>query len=51
MAVPVVGVVSSAIILGEEITTALILGMGLILAGLALNLLSDSSEVAETLDP
>ncbi len=51
MAVPVIGVVSSAIILGEEITTALILGIGLILAGVALNLLSDSSEVAEALDP
>ncbi len=51
MAVPVVGVVSSAIILGEKITTALILGMGLILAGVALNLLSDSSEVAEAVDP
>ncbi|MEE8406446.1 MAG: DMT family transporter [Acidimicrobiia bacterium] len=51
MAVPVVGVGSSAIILGEEITTALILGMGLILAGVALNLLSDSSEAAEAVDP
>lgn len=51
MAVPVVGVVSSAIILGEEITTALLLGMGMILAGVALNVLSDSSEVAEALDP
>jgi len=51
MAVPVVGVVSSAIILGEETTTALIMGMGLILAGVALNLLSDSREVAEALDP
>ena len=51
MAVPVVGVISSAIILGEEITTALILGMGLILVGVALNLLSDSGEVAEAVDP
>ena len=51
MAVPVVGVVSSAIILGEEVTTALILGMGMILAGVALNLLSDSSEVAESPGP
>jgi drug/metabolite transporter (DMT)-like permease len=51
MAVPVVGVVSSAIILSEEITTVLILGMGLILAGVALNLLSGSSDVAVALDP
>ena len=51
MAVPVVGVVSSAILLGEEVTTALILGMGMILAGVALNLLSDSSEVAESPGP
>ena len=51
MAVPVVGVVSSAILLGEEVTTALILGMGMILAGVALNLLSDSSEVAESPRP
>lgn len=44
MAVPVVGVVSSAIFLGEEITVALILGMAMILAGVALNLLSDTNE-------
>lgn len=45
MGVPVVGVVSSAVLLGEEITTALILGMAMILVGVALNLLSDTSEV------
>ena len=48
MAVPVVGVVSSAIILGEEITTALILGMAMILAGVALNVLSDRSAAADS---
>lgn len=51
MAVPVVGVISSAIILGEEITTALILGMVMILVGVALNLLSDTREIAEVVDP
>jgi drug/metabolite transporter (DMT)-like permease len=44
MGVPVVGVVSSAVLLGEEITTALILGMAMILAGDAVNLLSDTGE-------
>ena len=48
MAVPVVGVVSSAIILGDEITTALILGMAMILAGVALNVLSDRSQAADS---
>ena len=48
MAVPVLGVVSSAIILGEEITTALILGMAMILAGVALNVLSDRSAAADS---
>lgn len=44
MGVPVVGVVSSAVLLGEGITTALILGMVMILVGVALNLLSDTSD-------
>jgi len=37
----VVGVVSSAILLGEEVTTALAIGLVLIIIGVALNLLSD----------
>ena len=44
MGVPVVGVVSSAVLLGEETTGALILGMAMILVGVALNFLSDTSE-------
>ena len=47
MAVPVIGVGSSAIILGEEITAALILGMLMILTGVAVNLVSDTSELAD----
>lgn len=41
MAVPVVGVASSAILLGEEVTTALAIGLILVIVGVALNLLSD----------
>jgi drug/metabolite transporter (DMT)-like permease len=54
MAVPVVGVVSSAIILGEGITTNLLLGLILVILGVAVNLLSDraaKAERAEVLDP
>ena len=54
MAVPVVGVLSSAIILGEDVTTSLLLGLILVVAGVALNLLSDrqkTAEAAEILDP
>jgi drug/metabolite transporter (DMT)-like permease len=54
MAVPVVGVVSSAIILGEDITTNLLLGLILVILGVAVNLLSDraaKAERAEVLDP
>jgi drug/metabolite transporter (DMT)-like permease len=54
MAVPVVGVLSSAIILGEDVTSSLLLGLILVVAGVALNLLSDrqkASETAEVLDP
>jgi drug/metabolite transporter (DMT)-like permease len=47
MAVPVVGVASSAILLGEEVTTALAIGLILVIVGVALNLLSDK----EALDP
>jgi len=43
MAVPVVGVVSSAFFLGETITTALVAGLVLIIAGVTLNLLTDGS--------
>jgi drug/metabolite transporter (DMT)-like permease len=42
MAVPVVGVVSSAILLDEEITTALTGGLVLVILGVGLNLVSDS---------
>jgi drug/metabolite transporter (DMT)-like permease len=41
MAVPVVGVVSSAILLGEEITLALSIGLVLVVIGVAVNLLTD----------
>jgi drug/metabolite transporter (DMT)-like permease len=41
MMVPVVGVVSSAILVGENITPSLIAGFVLIIAGVTLNLLSD----------
>ena len=41
MAVPVVGVLSSALLLGEEITTSLAIGLVLVIAGVAINLVSD----------
>ena len=41
MAVPVVGVVSSAVILGEAVTITLLAGLVLIIAGVTINLLSD----------
>lgn len=41
MAVPVVGVVSSAILIGERVTATLLTGLVLIIAGVTLNLLSD----------
>ncbi len=44
MGVPVVGVVSSALLLGESVTAALTLGMVMILVGVALNLLADAGE-------
>ena len=50
MAVPVVGVVSSAVLLGEDVTTALGIGLVLVIAGVALNLLSDS-ETPEEIQP
>lgn len=54
MAVPVVGVVSSALILGETVTTSLLLGLILVILGVAVNLLSDraaKAESADVLDP
>lgn len=47
MAVPVIGVVSSAILLGEEITVALAAGLVLVMIGVALNLLSDRAVPVE----
>jgi drug/metabolite transporter (DMT)-like permease len=44
MAVPVVGVVSSAILLGEQITVSLTIGLVLVVIGVAVNLLSDKSK-------
>jgi drug/metabolite transporter (DMT)-like permease len=44
MAVPVVGVVSSAILLGEEITVALSFGLVLVVIGVAINLLTDKGK-------
>jgi drug/metabolite transporter (DMT)-like permease len=41
MAVPVVGVASSALLLGEEVTLSLTVGLALVIAGVAVNLLSD----------
>lgn len=45
MGVPVVGVISSAILLDESITTALVVGMAMIIAGVALNLLADRADL------
>lgn len=44
MAVPVVGVVSSAILLGEQITVTLAIGLVLVVVGVAVNLLSGSGQ-------
>lgn len=46
MAVPVVGVVASAMFVGESITATLIAGLILIIAGVTLNLLSDETDPA-----
>jgi drug/metabolite transporter (DMT)-like permease len=54
MAVPVVGVVSSALILDEDVTTSLLLGLILVILGVAVNLLSDrasKTEPTDVLDP
>lgn len=45
MAVPVVGVVSSAIVLGEQVTPTLLAGLVLIMAGVTLNVLTDRQGV------
>lgn len=45
MAVPVVGVVSSAIVLGEEVTSTLLIGLVLIIVGVTLNLASDRPDL------
>jgi drug/metabolite transporter (DMT)-like permease len=49
MAVPVVGVVSSALFVGEEVTTALVSGLVLIIAGVTLNLLADDAAGISTI--
>lgn len=41
MGVPVIGVLSSAVVLGEPITASLAVGMTLVLTGVGVNLLSD----------
>lgn len=46
MAVPVVGVVSSALFVGEDITLALVSGLALIILGVTLNLLADTGSSA-----
>jgi drug/metabolite transporter (DMT)-like permease len=43
-AVPVVGVISSAMLLGEQITLELAVGMVLVILGVTLNLVSDRAE-------
>jgi drug/metabolite transporter (DMT)-like permease len=43
MGVPLIGVVSSAVVLGETVTAALLIGMALVLTGVSINLLSDRS--------
>jgi len=47
MAVPVVGVISSSIILGEDVTTSLVVGLVLVIIGVAVNLLSDRAATVE----
>ena len=47
MGVPVVGVISSVILLGEMMTASLIIGLVLVLVGVTVNLLSGAQEVGE----
>jgi drug/metabolite transporter (DMT)-like permease len=49
MAVPVIGVASSALLVGEDITATLLAGLVMIVAGVTLNLLSDEVEVVARL--
>jgi len=51
MTVPVVGVVSSVILVAEPMTLPLLAGLALIIAGVAINVLSDGFEAAEVLPP
>ena len=46
MGVPVIGVLSSAVLLGEAVTTTLAIGLMLVIVGVAVNLLSDRGVVA-----
>jgi drug/metabolite transporter (DMT)-like permease len=48
MAVPVVGVVSSALLVGEAITAPLVVGLALIISGVTVNLLSDGVDASAT---
>lgn len=41
MGVPVVGVISSTLILGEQMTATLAIGLALVIAGVSINLISD----------
>ncbi|MGH8913256.1 MAG: DMT family transporter [Acidimicrobiia bacterium] len=47
MAVPVIGVASSAVLFGEEVTAPLATGLVLVIAGVAINLLSDRGAPAD----
>ena len=47
MGVPVVGVIASAVLLGEVVTASLVVGLVLVLVGVAVNLLSGAPEVSE----
>ena len=51
MGVPVVGVISSAILLGEQITSALLIALTLVLVGVGLNLLADRQSLASAKTP
>jgi drug/metabolite transporter (DMT)-like permease len=47
MGVPVVGVVASAVLLGEVVTASLVVGLVLVLVGVAVNLLSGAQQIGE----
>jgi hypothetical protein len=42
MAIPVIGLASSGILLGESLTAGVVAGLGLVLFGVGANLLSDA---------